>query len=469
GQFLNNADTGTYRTTYIPKRDYYNIYPTFKQSTFANFDLSDSFDIALSPKPNINDLEIDMVPLSIPRPGFDGIYRIVTKNVGTTNLNNVVIGLVKDSRQTYVDASRIESGSSADSIWWGPISLQAFETDTLFVLFNNAPPPALNFADTIELRVTANPVINDSSINNNVFRLRELVRGSFDPNDKTEIHAGTFSITQYAQGDYLQYQIRFQNTGTDTAFFITVKDTLQSNLDLSTLEVLSASHPYSFKLKGNIATWDFKNILLPDSTTDEFNSHGFITFKVKPKTGLTVGSVFSNKAAIYFDYNLPVITNEDNTIIGTNAGVCPNGNTAYIAGLTGSSYQWQVNNGTGYTNISNGGIYSGATTATLLLTGATTNLYGNKYRCLVNGNTYSPEYILKFSVRWTGAVNTAWENPANWNCNVVPDAKTEVTIPIVTNYPMVNVSTSCYSLRLLPGSTVTTKTGINLIITGRLQ
>jgi hypothetical protein len=467
GLFLNNVDTGNYVTTYKPANNYYTVFPASHNSSFGNFDLKDSINFALAPKPNVNDLEVELLPLSTPRPGFDVTYRVITKNVGTTTLSNVVVGFKNDIRQSYIYASRTEAGIVADSVWWGPFTLNAFDIDTLYVTFTLDAPPTLNNGDTLSNIVTANPVVNDSSIANNVAAIREIVRGSFDPNDKTEVHGGTLTTTQYAGGEYLQYMIRFQNTGTDTAFFITVKDTLQAKLNLSTLEVVSTSHPFVFRLNGNIATWDFKKINLPDSTIDEPGSHGFILFKVKPKTGLAVGDEFANNAAIYFDYNLPVITNQDKTMIGSNNGVCPNGNVYFSAGITGATYQWQINTGSGYTNLSNGGIYSGVNTSVLTLTGAPTSLYGYRYRCIVNGGTISPENVLRFAVQWTGAAGTAWENTANWDCGSLPDAKTEVIIAAGVNYPQVNSNRSCYSLRLSPGSSVTVKTGFNLIITGK--
>lgn len=467
GRFLSNVDTGNYVTTYLPANNYYTVFPATRNTSFTSFDLKDSFDFALAPRPNMNDLEVQLLPLNTPRPGFDVTYRIITKNVGTTTISNAVIGFKCDSRQAFLDASRIPSGIVGDSTWWGPFTLNAFDIDTLYISLTLEAPPILNNGDTLSLSVTANPVSSDSSKANNVAAIREIVRGSFDPNDKTEIHAGTLTTTQYAGGEYLQYLVRFQNTGTDTAFFVTVKDTLQSRMDPGSLEVIAASHPYTFRLNANVANWDFKKINLPDSTTDEAGSHGYILFKIKPATGLTVGDEFSNKAAIYFDYNLPVITNQDRTAIGANNGVCPGGNAYFNAGITGATYQWQVNTGTGFTNLTNGGIYSGVTTATLQLTAPPTTMVGYRYRCVVNATINSPENKLKFSVRWKSTAGTAWENTANWDCGVLPDAQTEVVIPAGTTYPLISSNPSCYSLRLSPGSTVTVKTGFKLTITGK--
>jgi hypothetical protein len=466
GKFLNNVDTGNYVSTYKPTNNYFTIYPASKNTNFTTFDMKDSVDFALTPIPGINDLEIQILPLSTPRPGFPVTYRVITKNVGPSNLNNVVIGFKKDSRQLYNSASRTATGILVDSIWWGPFTLNAFTNDTLYTNFTLKAPPLLNNADTITNTVTANPVIGDYTIPNNKATLKEVVRGSFDPNDKKESHGGTFTTTQYASGDYLEYLIRFQNTGTDTAFFVTVKDTLQQKLDLNTLEIISSSHPFTFSLEGQVATWDFKKILLPDSASNQVGSNGFILFRVKPKAGLIVGDIFTNKAAIYFDFNLPVITNEDNTLLGNKNSTCPNGNITFESGLVGTTYQWQVNDGNGYIDLSNGGIYSDVTNSVLRVSNMPTSLRGYKYRCLVNGNNYSPENLIKFEVKWTGAINTAWENPSNWDCGVLPDNKTDVIIPSSIRYPLVGIAGACYSLQLAPSSSVNVKTGFTLLIAG---
>jgi gliding motility-associated-like protein len=80
---------------------------------------------------------------------------------------------------------------------------------------------------------------------------------------------------------------------------------------------------------------------------------------------------------------------------GQPAGVtvCAGANTAFQVNATGTSlvYQWQVDAGSGFTNITNGGVYAGSTTARLELTGATAALNGYQYRALVKtvvgGNT----------------------------------------------------------------------------------
>ncbi|MEM8585948.1 MAG: hypothetical protein AAGF87_16845, partial [Bacteroidota bacterium] len=68
--------------------------------------------------------------------------------------------------------------------------------------------------------------------------------GAFDPNDKTAVPVG-YGPDHFIEPDNsIDYLIRFQNTGTDTAFNVRLVDTLDTDLDLSTFEVLSASHDF---------------------------------------------------------------------------------------------------------------------------------------------------------------------------------------------------------------------------------
>ncbi len=140
--------------------------------------------------------------------------------------------------------------------------------------------------------------------------------GSFDPNDKQGFPTGLGIDKIIRNGQLLEYRIRFQNTGSDTAFTVVIRDTLSEALDPSTIEVGSASHPYIWNINGKVLTFQFNNIMLPDSNVNEPGSHGFIRFKINQKADLTPGSVIENSAAIYFDFNDPVITNITSHTIG---------------------------------------------------------------------------------------------------------------------------------------------------------
>lgn len=136
------------------------------------------------------------------------------------------------------------------------------------------------------------------------------ITASYDPNEKLVKPAGIGSSHAIDSTDVLEYQINFQNTGTDTAFRVVVRDTLSQYLDVVTVRSGAGSHPYTFRIYGHgILEWTFNTILLPDSNTNEPLSHGFVRFNVRQKPGNNIGTIIENRAAIYFDYNAPVITN----------------------------------------------------------------------------------------------------------------------------------------------------------------
>ena len=139
-----------------------------------------------------------------------------------------------------------------------------------------------------------------------------VVTGSYDPNDK-QVQPSGITDNHYIENDVpLSYHINFQNTGTDTAFNIVIRDTLSQYLDVTSVQNGASSHPCTFRVYGTgILEWTFSNILLPDSNTNEPLSHGFVNFTVsqKPLDTADYGTVISNSAAIYFDFNPPVITN----------------------------------------------------------------------------------------------------------------------------------------------------------------
>jgi uncharacterized repeat protein (TIGR01451 family) len=134
---------------------------------------------------------------------------------------------------------------------------------------------------------------------------------SFDPNDKQGYPLGYTSEHLIRSGQELEYTIRFQNTGTDTAFIVVVRDTLSALLDPTTVRPGASSHPYQWSLRdASLLSFTFNDIELLDSTTSLAGSEGFVTFRIRQKPGLQEGQTIFNKAGIYFDFNDPVLTNE---------------------------------------------------------------------------------------------------------------------------------------------------------------
>jgi len=168
-------------------------------------------------------------------------------------------------------------------------------------------PDDLNVGYLLQSDFYITPTAGDCDTSNNHLHFSETVVGSHDPNSKTVVPANNIS----PDDSLLTYTIHFQNTGTDSTWFITVQDTLSPNLDPSSVKNIASSAPYTnFTIQGKgTLTWTFDPFRLVDSITNPSGSQGFITFSVKKKAGLSLGATIANTAYVYFDYNNAVITN----------------------------------------------------------------------------------------------------------------------------------------------------------------
>ena len=97
---------------------------------------------------------------------------------------------------------------------------------------------------------------------------------------------------------------------------------LDSDLDKNTLKIIGSSAPVQANIDGNgMATFMFNNIMLADSTHDEPNSHGFVTYKISLKPSLPAGTQINNTANIYFDFNSAIVTNTTLNTLQTSTGL----------------------------------------------------------------------------------------------------------------------------------------------------
>ena len=145
------------------------------------------------------------------------------------------------------------------------------------------------------------------------------VTGSYDPNDKTGFPRGYGDNHYIEKGQDLEYLIRFQNTGNDTAFTVRIDDVLAPELDITSLRAGASSHPYELNIRGaDTLEFLFENILLPDSFVNEVASHGFVQFKIAQKADLELGTIIENTADIYFDFNEAIVTNTTFHELGEN-------------------------------------------------------------------------------------------------------------------------------------------------------
>jgi hypothetical protein len=177
-----------------------------------------------------------------------------------------------------------------------------------------------SFGPLYDFTINANTnSYTENNLLNNQFLLLDV--GPYDPNHKTTNLASEIDVNV---DEEIYYDIHFQNIGAGTADYVTIVDTIDAQLDLSTFRVITQSHNMSYSLDpiSRKIVFSFPNInLLPQITSDPL-SQGFVLYKIKENTGLPVGSEIKNTAHIFFDSNPAVVTNTtSNTNVINTAGI----------------------------------------------------------------------------------------------------------------------------------------------------
>ena len=171
----------------------------------------------------------------------------------------------------------------ANTITWDLSQITSFSFRSVVASFQ--VPPDVDLIGT-DLVSTASVVIAQSEPNttNNFATGTRTITGAYDPNAKeVRTSSGLSSELYYIDQDtWLDYTIQFQNTGNDTAFFVVVTDTLAETLDPATFKLGARSHACMVEMADHgVLRFIFPNILLPDSTSNEPASHGFVCFRIQ--------------------------------------------------------------------------------------------------------------------------------------------------------------------------------------------
>ena len=255
------------------------------------------------------------------RPGFTVNIHASATNLSPQFSGPVTFTLDIDPALVINTVNPTPTSAMGNTLTWNLPAFASFQGDPFHV---NAQVPVGTPLGTVLMHTATVSTLTDANPGNDVAALPVTVTGSFDPNDKSVRTSTGWSDTQYIIGDdaWLDYTIRFQNTGTDTAFTVAISDTLDADLDMGTFEQGVASHGFSVQfLPGRIVRWTFANILLADSNTNEALSHGLVNFRIRPVQPLLPGTEISNNADIFFDFNTPVRTNDAVVVAETSTQV----------------------------------------------------------------------------------------------------------------------------------------------------
>lgn len=257
--------------------------------------------------PDIHDVSIDMTNGAPFRPGFQSSIWLAYRNEGTATEQGKIKFYIDGNNLDTLFAMPPPSSMIGDTLVWDLIDFGLLENGSIKLttkLANTTP-----IGDTISFSAVIEPESIDIDLSNNSIFRKQLVVGSFDPNDK-KVEPEVLSDSEIQLSTPLTYTIRFQNTGNYPASFVTISDVLSTKLDPSTFRVIGNSHPMTWDIEdGNTLKFHFDNINLPDSTSNEPASHGFVKYSIEAKPSLQLGDVIENTAYIYFDFNEPVLTN----------------------------------------------------------------------------------------------------------------------------------------------------------------
>ncbi len=287
---------------------------TTGENITVNFDGVNTIEGIMIGVKKVSDAENVQVNLtsSPTRCGFTVPFWMNYTNTGC----NVISGRIKmlpSDLTTLVATPILPDQTINDTLIWNFENLIPGENRQVGMAFEIAG--VQNLGDTINIPLQFEKEdVNGNFIAIDSFLFTSIINCAYDPNDK-QTYPRRSEIAPYDRNytlmeEQIDYTIRFQNTGTDTAFTVVIRDTLSSDLDWATFQPISASHSFETILHDNGSVeFYFRDILLVDSLTNEPLSHGYVQFSISADEDLPNETSILNSAGIYFDFNPPILTN----------------------------------------------------------------------------------------------------------------------------------------------------------------
>ena len=251
------------------------------------------------------------------KPGLYAIYWVSATNFSTAAYSNAAIDLNYDPLLQFQSATLVPTVNDPGHLQWNMPTIPGPGAVQIEVTFDLPFDPLL-IGDAISATVQLNATDVNADPVSATYTLNDTIVSSYDPNDKRAFTSSGMSGQSYflAYDDYVDYTVRFQNTGNATAEDVFIVDTISDLYQQTTPEVLGASHAYDVSWTGDhILRFDFHGIQLPDSTSDLAASQGHISFRLRPVSDIAAGSTLSNFADIHFDNNPPVRTNTSELLV----------------------------------------------------------------------------------------------------------------------------------------------------------
>ena len=312
GEFSTHLVIGTYEASF-ENQDNWSSSCANENFTINSNNDDVNFNIPLEASVSGINLNVDL-SLTAMRRGFKNLMKINVGNSGTETAYNVPVKLLLGSGMEITQSIPFYNAINGNEYTW------------TFDSINPGQIISINLQDSVLLsKLIGDPLVfnvevlatSDVDLSDNVVSEVCEVVGAIDPNDILVSPKGLTQNGYIKETEELTYTIRFQNIGNFFASNVTIFDQLPATLNMRTLKNVKSSHDFTFNVSADgLFTAFFKDINLPDSTTNEELSNGFISFTIKMENDLAEGTEIINEANIQFDYEDFIKTNKvKNTLV----------------------------------------------------------------------------------------------------------------------------------------------------------
>ena len=269
------------------------------------------------PIANRKDLSVSLFGLN-PIPGQINYKLLTYRNLASTQQNGIVKYKLGNG-EIFIKSTPPPSSINGDTYSWNFSNLELFERRRIILsiqLDQNVPVDS-------EIKSFAEILLsngNDFFKKDNKDTLAQKTVSSFDSFGKIEFPSGDTNGIFTDLSIPHEFTIYFQNTNSTVINSIQVSDTLDTDFDFNTLQIIESSHPIVLENKNNKVLRWVVDANLPPASLDPVNSRGFIKYKITPKTNTPLGTTFTNKASICLNCIINT-TNQTSSIYDVISGI----------------------------------------------------------------------------------------------------------------------------------------------------
>ncbi|AWA28676.1 hypothetical protein HYN48_00460 [Flavobacterium magnum] len=284
-----------------------------QQSPTIVFDAAGSMevnnDICVAPVNQITDLEVFLYPYSLGVPGYESFFQLVYRNKGTQPLSGNINFSFDDSKMDVLVSSPEPSATTFGSYVYNFSNLLPFESGSALVILQFNGPEIDNpveVGDVLPFSLVGTIDQQDGNLDDNTFNYSHTVDGAALENTVLCLQGDAVEPTEI--GDYLNYVINFENTGTGDAPFVALRSAVDpGSFDISSVQVINSSAPVTVKVTDDVLEFLF------DSAPLQPGGQGNVMFRMKSNAALEPGDTVNFSSEVYFDYDSQVTTNTAST------------------------------------------------------------------------------------------------------------------------------------------------------------